>query len=311
MNLKNIEYIVKTITLVLIFTYLTDKVVFFSLNKISDKVFTGQSIGKLNHYIVLKDSLDFVVFGSSRANRNLNPEIISKNSFNMGADGRKLSFAATLIKILPRKKEQTVLLHIDPEKAYLKNYKGDDIQVLGTKYHRNPLIKNEIDKLEQADRFQKFYWSLGYNRTVLGIIKNYLHPNYNYKNYSGFDPIFVTENQKNIFKNILKNEASVKCENVFVINEIYKNYLSELKLFCDQNNKKLILFTSPKYNDQCKEDNLKFSQTMENMGLTYLDMTDYFKKNNLFEYWKDKIHLSNYGAEIFTEEFKQLLIEIK
>ena len=73
--------------------------------------------------------------------------------------------------------------------------------------------------------------------------------------------------------------------------------------------KTIIFFTSPKFDDNCKDDNLKFSGIMKNKGMTYYDLTEYFKDNNLIKYWKDKSHLSNIGAEKFTKEVALILSE--
>jgi|TARA_B110000908_G_C10243411_1_gene447383 hypothetical protein len=310
MSFNSIKYIIKTFILILIISFLADKIVFFVLNKISDEVYTGQSIGKLNQYLQKKDMLEFIVFGSSRANHNINPIKISENSFNMGMDGRKLAYSASLIKLLPNKKKQTILLHIDPENAFNQNYLGNDILALSSKYNRNTIIKQEIDKLKQNNFLQNFYWSLSYNQKVLGILKNYLKPNYDYKTYLGYDPIYVSEQQKIIFQNILKiDNNKMNCKNNLVLNDIYNNYMDELNEFCRKNNKTLIFFTSPKFEDNCKDDNFELSKVLKKRNLNYYDLTDFFKNDNNLEYWKDKGHLSNKGAEIFTEKIRTLLSE--
>ena len=194
------KYTFKISLIILIITFIGDKLVFYSLNYISDNVYSGQSIGKLNQYISIKDNLDLIVFGSSRANHNINPTIIKKNSFNMGMDGRMIAYSATLIKLLPKNKDQIVLLHIDPSNAFNDNYTGFDLDALLVKYNRNKIIKNEIDKLNQNNPFQIYLWSISYNSKILGILKNYLKPKYDYKEYNGFDPIHPTATQKNIFK---------------------------------------------------------------------------------------------------------------
>ena len=303
MEKDSVKYIIKTIFLILVISLITDKIVFLVLNKVSDKVFTGQSIGKLNHYLMIKDNVDLVVFGSSRANHHIDPIILSDKSFNKGMDGQKLAFSATLIKLLPKNKKQLVLLHIDPENAFSSKYTGKDIQSLSSKYNRNKTIKSEIDKLKQNNFIQKYYPSLSYNGSVLGILKNYFIPNYNYKTYSGYDPLFANEIQKNIFKNILeKGVEKTNCQNKFILNKIYSNYLNEIKIFCKKNKKKLIVFTSPKYNNNnsCEEENIKFAEIMKTKNFDYYDLTNFFKNANALKYWKDKTHLSNIGATLFT-----------
>jgi len=219
-------------------------------------------------------------------------------------DGSKLAYASTLIKTLPQEKKQLVLLHIDPENYFSSTYKGDDIKVLKTKYNRNQVITNEIDKLNQNNSIQKFYWSLNYNGKLLGILKNYFKPNYNHEEYSGYDPIYVSGNQKQIFEKILKQNKEQNCETEFKINGTYKNLLEELVKFCNENDKTLFVFTSPVFNDACKDDNRILQKHMEEKKIRYVDFTDFFQNESSLEYWKDKTHLSNKGAERFTRGIK-------
>ena len=290
-----------------LFTLVADKMIFFVFNTISDEVYTGQSIGKLNHYLKVKDDLDLIVYGSSRANRCLNPDEVMKNSFNMGMDGRKLAYSATLMKLLPKDKNQLVLLHIDPDNAYDKNYSGRDIKALGSKYNRIEIVKNEINRLKQNNILQTVFWSLSYNGSILGIIKNYLMPKYDYKKFSGYEPFNVNAMQRKVLENILKEKTPQLCQNDLILNKHYNRLLNELKRFCDENNKIIIVFSSPKYNDTCKDDNLKFRQLMKEKGFSFYDFTDYFRDNNKIEFWKDKTHLSREGAEIFSKKMKEIL----
>lgn len=317
MNSKSLKYIVKTLLAIFIVSIFIDRMVFFGFNKISDKVYSGQTIGKLNQYLKIKDSLEIIVFGSSRANHHINPVKINKNSFNMGIDGKSIAYSGTLIKLLSTKKRQTILLHIEPETVFNENYSGNDIKVLNVKYNRDFIIKKEIDKIEQNNFFQIFYHSLSYTGIFFGIIKNYFKPNYDYKTYFGYDPIYVSENQKEIFKKII-NKRKIDditahqhvlgiCKKNLNINKIYNDYLNELNEFCLTNNKKLILFTSPYFFESCKTYNEKLKEVLENKRIDFYDFSDLFKENNQLKFWKDGLHLSNLGAEVFTEEMRILL----
>ena len=308
MDSGTLKYTLKTFLVILILSFIVDKLVFYTFNVISDKVFTGQSIGKLNHYLQVKDGLDFMIMGSSRANHNIDPAKITGKGFNMGKDGAKLAYSATLIKTLSNSNPQTILLHIDPENAFSEDYKGEDIQALLSKYNRNTTMKNEIDALDQDNILQNYFWSLSYNGKALGILKNALKPNYNYKTYTGYDPIYVSENQQKIFKEIIKREKDeVDCHDQYVINEVYADCLDQLDAFCKAKNKTLILFTSPKFDDDCSTDNKQFGELLKTKHLIYYDLTHFFKDNNDLEYWKDKTHLSHKGAELFTEKIRTLI----
>ena len=141
MSSESSKYIFKTLLAIFIVSILVDRVVFFGFNKIGDRVYSGQTLGKLNQYLKIKDSLEIIVFGSSRANHHINTIKINKNSFNMGVDGTSIAYSGTLIKLLSNKKKQIILLHIEPENVFEKNYSGNDIKFLNIKYNRDFTIK--------------------------------------------------------------------------------------------------------------------------------------------------------------------------
>lgn len=312
MEFRQALYVLKIVSLVFVISFSLDKVLFFTLNKMSDQVFTGQGIGKLNQFLKIRGELDLVVFGSSRANHSINPYRISPDGFNMGVDATKLAYASALIKILPSEKEQTILLHIGSENAFKQDYQGSDLLRLKSKYNRIGSIKNEINKFNQNNWFQNIFWCLSYNNTVLGILKNYVRPNYDYNSYSGYDPLVVNDTQRAMFENILMQEDEAKidvvdCDRELKLNKIYEQSLLEISQFCGENKKNLIVFTSPVYDDRCKDDNEKLKEILNSRGIIYYDFTDFFKNENSIKYWKDKTHLSNVGAALFTKKIKELV----
>ena len=291
---------IKLLFFILLTSFFADKVIYHLLNVSSDKVYSGQAIGKLNQYLTVKDTLELIVFGNSRANHHIDVRKLANTSFNMGIDGTFIAYSSTLIKLLPLDKKQLVILHVDPKRAFNNNYKGLDIDVLKTKYHRNSIIKNEIDKLNRNNCLQKFYWSIAYNGTVLGIGKNYIFPKYDHKNYYGYDPIKVSNTQREILEKILLEPDNVECQDKLEINPLYEKYLKEIKSFCSKNNKKLFLVTSPTYDPTCIDQFEKLSIILKEMGIDYLKYSTLFTNSNSLEYWKDKTHLSEKGAEIFS-----------
>jgi len=299
----------KLILAIILFSFLLDKLIYFTLNKVSDDVLTGQAIGKLNHFNAVKDTTKFIVFGSSRANHSLDPLTFNASSFNNGVDGTTIAYAATLILTLPEDTEQTIILHLEPSRVTDNNYKGEDVKFLVSKYHRNKMIRKQVNKLNQENALQSFYWSIDYNSKVLAILKNYFYPKYDYSTYNGFDPITLNQTQKAILKRTLENESmgDQPCSESIAPNKIYLDYLIELKDFCSNNNKKFVVFTSPKYSDQCKKDNKILSNILDELKIEYYDFTNFFGEENNLEYWRDLKHLSDIGAKLFSEHFVQVL----
>jgi hypothetical protein len=305
MNKENFIYFVKTIFLFFLTSYVLDKVIYLSIGHIEKQVFSGQNVGKVNHYLSVKDTSDLIVFGHSRAKNHINTS--NGYGFNMGMDGVKIAFHNTLIKLLPKKLKQTVLLHLDPEAFFNENYDGSDITALKNLFHRNKTVNNEIKKLKQNNPLSNFYYSITFNGKVLRILNDYFYPNYDFKNYSGYDPIYPSNSQILVFKKKLeKYEFKKKCNQNLKINNLYDNYLNEIISFCKNNNKKLIVYTSPKYYDDCDDDNILFKSIMKDKRINYFDYTNFFESNNNIKYWKDFTHLSAQGADIFTKKIKEL-----
>lgn len=292
--------------------FLFDKLVYFGINSISQNVYTGQSGGKINQFFLQKDNLDLIVFGNSRASHHIKTQSFNQKSFNIGVDGTKIAYSATLIKTTPKNVNQTFLVHISPYNAFDKEYYGEDIGSLKLFYHQNKIIKNEINLLGQNSFLNNLFWSQTYNGSLLGILKNYVKPQYDYTKYYGYDPLEISDDQKNKFKQILDKWTPRNCNNNnSIINPIYLKYIDEIKAFCDLNNKKLIFYTSPIYRDDCKNDDMALSKILRDKNITYWNLSDFFKNEQSIENWKDNTHLSSQGAEIFTYEISRRLEDLK
>lgn len=297
----------KLILAILLVSFLIDKLVYLSLNVISDNVFAGQGIGKLNQYLALKDTTKVLIYGSSRANHSLDPKHIKKTAYNMGVDGKTINYAKTLIKILSSENKQLIVLQIDPSRVIENEYIGDDIKQLKPKYHRNSIISSEIDKLNLQNPLQDFYWSLDYNGNVLPILKNYFFPKYNHSSYNGYDPIFVDPNQKKTLLKILSlsnndNECTEQS-----LNTIFTTAILDIIDFAHKNNKELLIYTSPEYSDFCKKDNDLLNVFLLKNKVQYYDFSDFFKEDNNLDYWKDRVHLTDKGAQIFSTYFSDII----
>lgn len=302
MNSEIIKKLLKIVILILLISYGLDKIVFFSLNKISDKVMTGQAIGKLNHFLLQKDMSDFIVFGNSRANHHVDVSLFSDHGFNIGVDGIGIAYSATLIKTLPPDKKQVVFVHIDTKNFFDVDYDGSDINALKSKYQRNSNITRALNLSGHISVLQRFYNSMNYNGKSLGIIKNYLRPNYDYQIYNGYDPILVSESQEAMRDTVLsKALIDEECSDSLKVNTLALDYLKSIKSNIEKSPHKTFLFiTSPIYNDICDIDNAKLSVIMQDLGLTYWDFTNLYKDTKDNSYWKDKTHMSKKGAEAFS-----------
>ncbi|MDO6596776.1 hypothetical protein Q4512_07600 [Oceanihabitans sp. 2_MG-2023] len=305
MDKKQIIKSVKLIAFIIVLSFIIDKAAYFTITKISDTVFSGQAIGKLNHYLSIKDTTKLIVFGSSRANHHIDVKKLKQSSYNMGVDGKFIAYSATLIKMLPKDVKQTVILHVDPNVAYREYYNREETKTLMVKYHTNDIIKKELQRSDLVNPLQEFYWCVDYNGLVLGILKNAIFPKYDLETYYGYDPMEVHSTQKEIFQNILARNDSIKCKTDLKLNPLFNSYLKEIDSFCKRNNKKLITITTPIYIDKCKNDNIALTKVLKDLNIEYHDYSDFFKDNNHVDYWADIAHMSNVASEIFSKALSE------
>ena len=297
---------IKLFLLLILLFFAADRIVYSGIRSIDKKVFTGQSGGKVNHFLSLKDSVNLLVFGSSRALHHLDSKVLDTLSYNIGVDGTRIGYSAALISSL-NKKEQIILVHIDPSAIYNSEYKGDDILSLLNVARRNENMSNFISDVYPEEIYlSKIFNCYVYNGKVLGLIKNYLLTSYNYKDYSGYDPISPSQEQKQIFKKLIDKTDFSEFKYNSISNlpsPLVDKFISKIKEKCQKNKSKLIFFTSPtlkKIDDNLR---LKTKEYFNSKSILYYDYSEFIDITNL-DNWKDFTHLSEQGANLFSKEMR-------
>lgn len=296
------------IILVLVFIA-TDRLCFVALKQLDKNVYSGQSVGKINQFLQLKDSVDLLVFGSSRANHHIDPKLLSPKSYNMGVDATRIGYSATLISTLNRK-HQTILVHIDPHVLFDSAYKGNDVLGLINSTHKDDNIKTSLNELFPEEiLISDVFNCYSYNGKTLAFLKNYVSPSYNYKSYYGYDPLNPSNEQKEIFQKMFDESGVLKYEsnNLDKAPSVLVNgFVDKIIEVSKKNQSKVVFFTSPtllKNKDVLIEATKAY---FKSKSVEYYDFSNFFNSNNL-DNWKDYTHLSKEGAEVFTHHLKNNL----
>lgn len=300
---------VKLFLLILLVFFLADRAIFFALKQLNGTIYTGLGVGKINTFFKEKDSVDLLVFGSSRAAHHVNLDSFEISSYNMGRDASKIAFTGALISTL-KKKGQVILVHIDHEWLYDQAYDGSDVLRL----QFNALLNDDI-----YEYFNKYYQeelilsqisnAYACNGKTLSIIKNTFSAGFDYSANKGYEPMFPSKRQQLIFKKSLEIDTTSINEGIhkpLIINSKFKDLLDAITKTAETNNSKLVFFTSPslsKIDNEVKTTTQKF---FDNKGLTYWDHLDYFEHLNVSD-WKDHSHLSNAGAVKYSGFLKKEL----
>ncbi len=294
--------------LIIIGFFITDRLAYSGLRYLDKNVFTGQTTGKANQFLSLKDTVNTLVFGSSRANHHVVINELDSSGFNMGLNATKIAFATTLINTL-NKKNQNIFVHIDQNSLLnaSESYDGGDCLGLINHASSNKAIREVLNELFPEEIIiTHFSNSYMYNGKVLGTIKNYFYPSYNYKKYNGFDAIVPSANQKKVFLSLWnsKGRDSIGYHENIAVNSLMTSLIEKIHKKCLENQSTLIFFTSPTLNQINPELVAKTQQFFKSKNITYLDYTSLFKEFNP-DYWKDLTHLSETGAKEFTKKLKE------
>lgn len=291
--------------------FIVDRITFATLSHMDKNIFSGQLIGKVNHFFKIKDSVELIIFGNSRANHHINNDQFNLTSFNIGIDGSNLFYHKLLSSTLT-KKNQLVILVLDPWDLSNNEAEPSPILFLSNLFYRHEKIRSTFTKyFPTKSKLYLFSKSYTYNGKVFGVLKNYFLPKYNFKSYNGYDPLFVSKSQKLIFEkmiNLNKSRQSIYEGAIQPAPEI-KALLESIKENCEKNNSRLVILSTPYYNGISKSTKNSVSLFFEDLSIEYFNYSNYFLENNDKSYWKDFGHLSNEGATLFTRALmKDLLI---
>jgi len=239
-----------------------------------------------------KDTLDYAIFGSSRALHGLDPKLINaktnKKGFNFGVPGSSVfEIKLSVQQILKKNITKNVYIQID----YIWNefYSGGACTIDWLTFINEKEIWNEFNKIDLNHeyilykkipfyRYIKYDSKLGFreitmsalNRKIAGLEDN-----------RGYVPLFRTLKDSNsTFTYHLKPE--------------FNSHISDIITFCKKRGVNLYFFTAPIYNFQGNNEIL--NKNLEN----YKDFSNSIKN---YKRYQDNTHLNKQGSILFTELF--------
>ncbi|MDO5509771.1 MAG: hypothetical protein Q4F57_03655 [Weeksellaceae bacterium] len=309
MHRKHVIYVLKMTLACLVCIFLLDRLVYAVLSRLSDNVYSGQSVGKLNYFMNNNENFDIVFLGNSRVSRHIIAKDIGAKTLNAGVDGTYIFYSTILFDLLPHDLPQTIFFHVDPSLAIDSTYAGADVMFLQAFYHKIDEVASRIDESGMRNSFNPYLKSIDYNGSFLAVITNSVISRNSFEKNAGYEPNYITPKQQKQLKRQIEKfyQTEEQCSVNVQISPLYKESLVKLKTLAAERNKRLIFFTSPRFGDRCKNDNILFRQYMDSLQLTYIDDTDYFAENNKFEYWKDYVHMADDGARLYTERINRII----
>lgn len=256
--------------------------------------------------LVMKDSHDVLILGSSRAHHHYDTPFLSDtlglDVYNAGFDGNGVVLADGVLEmVLNRYKPRLVLFDIEP---------AFDVNVYDKDNHHTRYIKNlkpyyreegvsEIIKDVSVEEWRKVQSGLIRNNTeILGmLVDNVIDRGVE---RSGFQPL----------KGEMEKEPEPKVPKDVVRDSFKLAYIEKLIRLCQENDVPLILVGSPKYGQKNSEALQLVKEIAKKYDVRFLD---YYAEPSFMahkEWFKEPMHLNSEGARVFSKMIAQEISEL-
>jgi len=302
---KNILSFFKKLLLIIFIIFVLD----FALGWLIRQLYYKQQSGLLYRttYSLEKSNEDIIILGPSTANHHYIPSIfedsLNLTCYNTGKDGQGLFYCLAIQRaILQRYTPKIFLLDIRP--SMLSHDFNDIARLSGLlPYYRNHKeIRSIIERKSFFEKFKLISNTYPFNSSLLTMLGGYFQYNKEIKkDFNGFIPLYGTDSNIILLDTVRLN---------YKFSEEKINCLKEMIKNAEVFGSKFIIIDSPSYKFYQDEeyyaiiDNLKNSTNI--LYWNYLNDSLFYSKPNLF---KDRGHLNNNGASLFTKEIVSRLKE--
>ena len=260
---------------------------------------TGQTGGKINYYLSLPQTPEWVIMGNSRALYQIIPDSFARPTYNLCHAGMHQIFQTGLLTQMEKegKMPPLILLHIEPDEFMGEQF-NRDIQNLKYYHSKNEWITRELNMLSNYEKVKFLFACYRYNGRVISLMKNYIQTMRSPVASNGYMAIEPTATDSATTMYSLQQKHPIVAE---TINEQQWSYLNEFIGRCQKNGTQVICFTSPIYSYHHKSSSgaQELESRLQNMGVPYIN---YLKKNipslkQKASLWKDRHHLNHAGAQ--------------
>lgn len=276
------------------------------LHRLYSHTTSGEKGGQINGVLRL-NKVDVLVLGSSRAKHHVVPAILreklSASVFNAGIDGHDFLYAIMLLDLWTRFHvlPKVILLHVDPTSLSYSQSELDRVSVFSGYYNESERIRSLLLMRGKYERIKYLSSSYRFNDKVLPIIKNlFMHTDDTSDGYSGLKGSLESEVGKSI------GPVNPSTDKAIPFWSLKLGYLEELARYCKANGTRLILFHSPRFNENLAvlaDWSKRFSALgLFQEGVEFIDLS--VRARDLLvgqpTLFKDGGHLNEKGAEIFS-----------
>lgn len=247
---------------------------------------------KSRYYVCKESNEEVLVFGSSRAKHHYVPDIIEDSlgmtCYNTGEDGNGIILCYGILKMITRRYSPKIIIY---DVSGFDIYEDDNMKYLDLMkpYYYEPGIDSifwEVNPKTQYIMLSNLY---RYNTTCLRVLANFIRPMTNYP--KGYCALYKTMDYEPVIKEYVpKTVDSLKMEYFEKFIQLARG--KEIQMLC---------CVSPTYKAPLNDDYYVPIKTLCNSyGIPFLDLNANPIFINEKEYFNDRIHLNDKGANVYT-----------
>lgn len=305
---KGLLYFILSCIVLLSIVFVCDICTGKILDNLLPKIGCKNDIGR-TYFSLYEVETPIVIVGSSRASHHYVTSMIEdslyKPAYNIGRDGCFFNYNLCVINSILDRYSPELIIWENSNDAF--NYEArDPIETLYPYYKKNKFITQLIKKQEKTNIRLCLTSNLyRYNSNIHKIIIRYILKDTTFDNNKGYLPLTPKHNNQLILH---------KNEDTLISNTNYSKLkmLEALLIKAKEKNVKIVMVDSPKYIISQKT---HASQIVKNLidscNMVYIDNTnlDEFLQNP--EYFNDRTHLNQLGANYYTRFFINQLKSLK
>ncbi len=275
---------------------------------------TGQTGGKINHYLSAASPTTILIMGNSRSLYQIIPDSIGTDVYNLSHAGMGPAFQTGLLSILVNQEKipDTILLHLEPY-DFLGDQSNKDIQNLKYYYGKDSLVTQLINKISPTEKYKFTSALYRYNGRAISLFKNFIQTTNNNVNNNGYEPLLP---QPSDSTNTLYSAEAIEPIQPASFNRGQLEILVDFIQMSRHQKIKLICFTSPTYYASGQHfrpalDSLTaYLNKMEVPYINFIDAPIELLENRP-TLWRDANHLNHAGAQIESQALKNSVNKLR
>ena len=255
----------------------------FRLNRVKTDIVLVGSSRCTRHYVssMLRDSINAYVGGNY-------------SIFNCGVDGRTVNTNSCAAESIMDRYTPKLLIFDVSEAEFAAGPRMEEMESSALNFNDNKFVREYLNDFGIKERIKIFSNMFRFNRRFAHIIQSYVNKSEN----TGYEPIYGT-------MAVIpepKAESKSTSHNIDVYSlKVFTRVLQTAK----EKGVYLIVVASPRFRPT--DSNLFLADLCRQYDVPFIELYDLEEFNSHPEYFKDKSHLNDDGAHIYTDLFFQTL----